>query len=258
MSKNADRYKNNQNNNNTVNFNDRRRKVKVDLDARIINLENLKDIQPLTEKQRDFFESYAGSDDTQILAYGSAGTGKSFLALYLALVDVLENKGNHKQIVILRSPLSVNHQGHLPGTLEEKEAVYERPYQDIVNWLFDHNEAYDELKKHNIIKFMSTSYIRGLTWDNTIIIADEVQNMLWEEINTIITRIGTNSRVLLLGDLKQDDIKVAKRNQATGMIRLIEVCKAMKRFDLVEFGRDDIVRSELVKSWIIACELTPE
>lgn len=105
---------------------------------------------------------------------------------------------------------------------------------------------------------MSTSYIRGLTWDDTIIIADEVQNMLWEEINTIITRIGTNSRVLLLGDLKQDDIKVAKRNQATGMVRLIKVCQAMRHFELIEFGREDIVRSELVKSWIIACELTPE
>lgn len=257
MSKNADRFKNNNNNNPSSGVNERRRKVKADLDTRIINLENLKTIEPLTNKQEDFFHSFVSSNETQLLAYGSAGTGKSFLALYLALVDVLEKK-QHKQIVILRSPLSVNHQGHLPGTLEEKEAVYERPYQDIVNWLFDHNEAYDELKKHQIIKFMSTSYIRGLTWDDTIIIADEVQNMLWEEINTIITRIGTNSRVMLLGDLKQDDIKVAKRNQITGMVRLINVCRSMSRFDLIEFGREDIVRSELVKSWIIACELVAD
>ena len=231
----------------------KKKTAKRSLDTRIINENTMQQCTPLTQKQQDMFNAFLGSEN-QLLAIGSAGTGKSFIALYLALKDVLIDK-NHKRIILLRSPMSVNSQGFLPGTLEEKEAVYERPYVDIVNWLFDHNDAYSELKDAGIIQFMTTSYIRGLTWNDSIIIADEVQNMVWEEINTIATRIGSNSRILFLGDAKQDDIKVSKRYQESGIEKLLKVAYSMKQFDIIEFMPSDIVRNELVKSWIIACEL---
>lgn len=223
------------------------------LDARIINENTLQPLVPLTQKQQEMFEIFLGTEQ-QLLAIGSAGTGKTAVALYLALKDIIITK-NHKRIIILRSPMSVNSQGFLPGTLEEKEAVYERPYIDIVNWLFDHNDAYAELKEAGIIQFMTTSYIRGLTWNDSIIIADEAQNMLWEEINTIATRIGNYSRILFLGDAKQDDIKVSKRYQESGIEKLLKVSQSMKQFSVIEFMPCDIVRNDLVKSWIIACEL---
>ena len=181
-------------------------------------------------------------------------THNTFVALYMALLDVVVNK-KAKRINIIRSPLSVNHQGFLPGTLEEKEAVYERPYVDIVNFLFDNDEAYYELKRVGMINFMTTSYIRGLTWNDTIVIADEVQNMLWEEINTIATRCGPNTRLMFLGDVKQDDLTVSKRYQQSGINTMIKVATSMQSFDVVEFGPEDIVRDEFVKAWIIACEL---
>lgn len=180
-------------------------------------------------------------------------THNTYLATYLAIKDILVNK-NFKRLLILRSPLSVNHQGYLPGTLEEKEAVYERPYRDIVTDLFQNKEMYDKLKEEHIIDFQTTSYIRGLTWNDTIVVADEVQNMLWEEINTIATRIGTNSKLVFLGDLAQNDITVAKRNQHSGMEKLLMIAKRIDKFDLVKFLPEDIVRGEFVKQWIIACE----
>lgn len=231
----------------------KKKSAKRTLDARIINENTLQPLQPLTQKQQELFELFLSSDQ-QLLAIGSAGTGKTAVALYLALKDILITK-KHKRIIILRSPMSVNSQGFLPGSLEEKEAVYERPYVDIVNWLFDHNDAYSELKDAGIIQFMTTSYIRGLTWNDSIIIADEVQNMLWEEINTIATRTGNYSRLIFLGDAKQDDIKVSKRYQESGIEKLLKVAYSMKQFSVIEFMPSDIVRNELVKSWIIACEL---
>lgn len=212
---------------------------------------NMTELRPLTDRQQDLFNAF--SRDRNIIGYGSAGSGKSYLATYLAIKDILVNK-NFKRLLILRSPLSVNHQGYLPGTLEEKEAVYERPYRDIVTDLFQNKEMYDKLKEEHIIDFQTTSYIRGLTWNDTIVVADEVQNMLWEEINTIATRIGTNSKLVFLGDLAQNDITVAKRNQHSGMEKLLMIAKRIDKFDLVKFLPEDIVRGEFVKQWIIACE----
>lgn len=212
----------------------------------------LTQLQPLTDRQADFFDSF--NDGKHIIGYGSPGSGKSMVALYLALKLVLETK-KAKRVILIRSPLSVNSQGFLPGTLEEKEAVYERPYIDIVNWLTNNNEGYQKMKDAGIIQFQTTSYIRGLTWDDAIIIADETQNMLWEEINTIATRKGINSRLVFLGDLKQNDLAVvAKRNQKTGMEKLLLVAKLLKDVDMIKFLPEDIVRDEFVKEWIIACE----
>lgn len=212
----------------------------------------LTQLQPLTDRQADFFDSF--NDGKHIIGYGSSGTGKTLTALYLSIKYVLETK-KAKRVIIIRSPLSVNNQGFLPGTLEEKEAVYERPYIDIVNWLTNDNEGYQKMKDVGIIQFQTTSYIRGLTWDDSIIISDEVQNMLWEEINTIVTRKGVNSRLILIGDLKQNDLAiVAKRNQQTGMEKLLLVAKLLKDVDMIKFLPEDIVRDEFVKEWIIACE----
>ena len=180
-------------------------------------------------------------------------THNTMIALYSALVKVLVDK-SHDKVIILRSPLSVNHQGYLPGTLEEKEAVYERPYVDIVDWLMMENGAYYKLKEKNLIEFQTTSYIRGLTWDNCVVIADETQNMLWEEINTIATRKGLNTILVFLGDLKQDDLTPTKRNQQSGMSKLIHVGRICASFCMVNFTPEDIVRDEFVKEWILAVE----
>lgn len=180
-------------------------------------------------------------------------THNTMVALYSALVKVLVDK-THDKVIILRSPLSVNHQGYLPGTLEEKEAVYERPYVDIVDWLMMENGAYYKLKEKNLIEFQTTSYIRGLTWDNCVVIADETQNMLWEEINTIATRKGLNTILVFLGDLKQDDLTPTKRNQQSGMSKLIHVGRICASFCMVNFTPEDIVRDEFVKEWILAVE----
>lgn len=248
-------------NDNLVLFNNKKEQIngaatqkrqKVGVDERIINPNSFLNVEPKTEKQKQMMTAFF--ENQHIVACGSAGTGKSYIALYMALLDVVVNK-KAKRINIIRSPLSVNHQGFLPGTLEEKEAVYERPYVDIVNFLFDNDEAYYELKRVGMINFMTTSYIRGLTWNDTIVIADEVQNMLWEEINTIATRCGPNTRLMFLGDVKQDDLTVSKRYQQSGINTMIKVATSMQSFDVVEFGPEDIVRDEFVKAWIIACEL---
>lgn len=215
----------------------------------------LTQIQPLTDRQSDMFDAF--DDGNHIIGYGSSGTGKSLVAVYLALREIFHKKSKQK-IVILRSPLSVNHQGYLPGTLEEKEAVYERPYEDIVNWLMNNSEAYLKLKEAGTIKFMSTSYIRGLTWDDCIVIADETQNMLWEEINTIATRVGEDTRLIFLGDLKQNDLSIAKRNQTSGMQKLLLMGKFLPNVEMINFLPEDIVRGEFVKQWILACEAVDE
>lgn len=212
---------------------------------------SLRQIVPLTDRQEDMFVAF--ENNKHIIGYGSSGTGKTMVCVYLALRDVLINK-THDRIIIVRSPLSVNSQGHLPGTLEEKEAVFERPYKDIVNWLMDDNLAYETLKENDIISFQTTSYIRGLTWEYSIVIADETQNMLWEEINTIATRKGVETLLMFIGDLKQDDLSIAKRNHFTGMNRLLMVGQFIQDVEMINFLPEDIVRDKFVKEWILACE----
>jgi len=213
------------------------------------NIQDLKDVHPLTRSQEDLFHSWF--NDQHICAHGSAGTGKTFLALYLAMNELLTQQ--QTRVIIIRSAVSTREVGHLPGTLEEKLAAYELPYKDTMYELFGRASTYNDMKDAGMIEFMSTTFLRGLTWDNAVVVVDEGQNMTFHEINTIMTRIGTNTRIIFTGDIKQSDLGM-RRGDVSGMAKAIDVFRRMEKFDCIEFNRHDIVRSEFVKSWIVASE----
>jgi phosphate starvation-inducible protein PhoH len=213
---------------------------------------DLKIVRPLTENQHDMFRQYFQGDN--IVAFGSAGTGKSFLALYLALCDILDGNKPQERIIIVRSAVTTRELGFMPGSLDEKIALFETPYKDILQELFGRINTYENMKEADLIRFTVTSYIRGITWDNAVIIVDEGQNMTDHEIHSIMTRVGTNSRVVFTGDLAQNDLVSGKRAEKSGMKRLLKVIERMPEFSTVCFTTEDIVRSDFVKSWIVASE----
>lgn len=203
-------------------------------------------IKPLTENQQTLFNLY--EEDKHIIAYGSAGTGKNFCFLYLGLKDILA--GNYQKIVIIRSVASCRDIGFLPGTEKDKLAVYEAPYRAIVNQLFNRDDAYDILKQKNIISFESTSFLRGLTYNNSILMLDEAANLTLHEASTVYTRVGLNTKLLVSGDVNQCDLNVKK--EISGFSDIIRISKNMTSFGCVEFGIEDIVRSSFVKDFLIA------
>lgn len=212
----------------------------------------MKKITPMTETQKDLFQQYKAGK--HIANIGSAGTGKTYVSLYLALEDVLE-KDEYEKIIIIRSAVQSREQGFMPGSLTEKMGYYETPYQDIVNDLFGRGDGYQIMKQKGMIQFMSTSFVRGLTFDNSIIIVDECQNMTYQELDTIITRVGESSKIVFCGDMKQDDLKISKhRADVSGLHDFIRVIKKLSAFAVNEFTTEDIVRSGLVKQYIIAKE----
>jgi predicted ribonuclease YlaK len=214
----------------------------------------MKRVNPLTENQCKTFDSY--EQGKNLLLVGSAGTGKTYVALYLALKDVLE-KNIYKEVIIVRSTVQSREQGHMPGDEKQKAAHFEAPYVDIVNDLFERGDAYQIMKQKNMIKFMSTSFIRGLTFDNALIIVDEMQNLTYGEGRTILTRVGNDSRIILCGDTKQNDLIYSKnRADISGLAQLKRVIDHMEGdcFDTIEFSVEDIVRSGFVKQFIIAEE----
>jgi phosphate starvation-inducible protein PhoH len=210
---------------------------------------NLREISPLTKNQESAF--YANGSGKHLLLYGVAGSGKTFLGSYFALNDLLQ--GNAKRIIIIRSAVTTRDQGFLPGTLQEKMAMYEAPYREIFAELCGgRRDVYDLLKKREYLEFMSTSFLRGITFDDAIIIVDEVQNCTMHEIDSILTRVGKNTRVILCGDHRQDDLKMTgKKTQESGVRNLVNIARAMPSFALIEFSVDDIVRSGFVRDYII-------
>jgi len=204
---------------------------------------DIKTIKPLTPTQEEMFQSWYSVQ--HLVAHGSAGTGKTFISTYLAIQDVLSKI--QQKIIIIRSAVPTRNVGFLPGSLEEKVAMYEQPYQDILFELIGKPSTYQDMKAAGTIEFMTTSFIRGLTWDNAIIIVEEFQNMSFHEINSVLTRVGQNSRIILAGDISQTDLFNDNGAQKTMNI----LCK-MKEFDCVKFTEHDIVRSDFVKSWITA------
>ena len=201
---------------------------------------------PLTDAQDAFFKNYEAGK-SQVLA-GSAGTGKTFMSLYKAFEEILNTKLNYRRIVIVRSAVATRDVGHLPGTLEEKQAIYEIPYIGICNELFNRGDAYGLMKKNGIIDFMLTSYVRGITLDETIVIVDEFQNLTAHEADSIITRLGKGSKIIYCGDTCQTDFT---RNGEKDIKGFIDIVSAMpKWFDINKFTTDDIVRSGIVKDYI--------
>jgi predicted ribonuclease YlaK len=219
-----------------------------------INSDYLLDIEPLTENQTKMFEEYGTGQN--IFAYGAAGTGKTFVALYLALRDVLDEKSPYEKIYIVRSLVATREIGFLPGTHEDKSSLYQIPYKNMVKYMFEMPDdpsfdmLYDNLKQQETISFWSTSFLRGSTLDNSIVIVDECQNLNFHELDSIMTRIGQDSKIMFCGDASQSDLQ--RTNERTGIIDFQRILQNMDEFSLIEFGIEDIVRSGLVKSYLIA------
>ena len=206
----------------------------------------VKPILPLTKNQERTFEAF--EEGKHILLHGSAGTGKTFIALGLALGAVSDGDAP-KPIIILRSVVPTRDMGFLPGKLSEKIAVYEEPYRGICNELTGHATGYDYLKKNNFVQFSTTSYLRGLTFRDNIVIVDEVQNMTFGEIDTVITRMGQGCRVIFCGDFNQSDLTYS--NDKRGVKDFMKILNNMGSFCSVQFCIQDIVRSGLVKEYLI-------
>jgi len=214
----------------------------------------LLDIEPITDNQKKLFDSYA--EGKHLVAYGTAGTGKTFISLYNALADVLDETTPYERIYLVRSLVSTREIGFLPGDHEDKADIYQIPYKNMVKYMFqmptdaDFEMLYGNLKAQETIKFWSTSFIRGTTLDNAIVIVDEFQNLNFHELDSIITRVGENSRIIFCGDASQSDL--VKTNDRNGIHDFLNILRKMPSFDIIEYGIDDIVRSGLVKEYIIS------
>ena len=209
---------------------------------------NLKHVNPLTENQRIAFDAF--DDGKHLMLHGMAGTGKTFLALSKTIDALMSNKGVQNKIYIVRSVVPTRDMGFLPGNQKEKMKVYEAPYYAICTELFDRSDAYEILKQKNAIEFISTSFIRGITMNNCYVIVDEVNNMTFHELDSVITRIGKGCRVLFCGDFRQSDL--TKEQERNGLKDFMKVISKLNDFVHVDFLEQDIVRSKLVKEYIIA------
>ena len=219
-----------------------------------INSEAMRDIEPLTENQKKLFESY--DEGKNLIAYGVAGTGKTFISLYKALCDVLNPDTLYEKIYIVRSLVATREIGFLPGDHEDKAFLYQIPYKNMVKYMFempteaDFEMLYGNLKAQETISFWSTSFIRGTTLDKAIVIVDEFQNLNFHELDSIMTRVGESSKIMFCGDATQSDL--IKDKERNGIADFMQILRIMSSVDVVEFGIDDIVRSGLVKEYLLA------
>lgn len=217
-----------------------------------IKLDHLKTFSPLTDNQKKLFDEYDQS--AHVLGIlGSAGTGKTFCILYKALAEVLDRTNSFKRVVIVRSCTPVKDVGFLPGSLEEKQEVYELPYKEIAATLFDRPDAYDRLKEQGYIRFISTTAIRGISIDDAIVIVDESAGLTYHELDSVITRVGYRSKIAFVGDVNQNDL-IYKKHETSGLSDFIKVLRNMDEYVEILFTVDDIVRSSVVKNYILAKE----
>jgi len=219
-----------------------------------INSKYFLDVNPITDNQDLFFKEWAA--DKNLFAYGAAGTGKTFIALYLALKDVMNEDTPYDKVYIVRSLVSTREIGFLPGTHEDKSELYQVPYKNMVRNMFQMPDQmsfdmlYDNLKAQETISFWSTSFLRGTTLDDAIVIVDECQNLNFHELDSIITRVGQDSKIVFCGDVNQSDLQ--RTNERNGILDFQRILEGMEEFSMVEFGIGDIVRSGLVKSYLIS------
>ena len=218
-----------------------------------INSEMMVDIKPLTPSQEKVFDYW--NDNKNLFMYGAAGTGKTFVALYLALNEVLKNDSPYEKVYIVRSLVSTREIGFLPGDHEDKSYLYQIPYTNMVRYMFempDDNSfemLYGNLKAQETISFWSTSFIRGTTLDRAIVIVDECQNLNFHELDSIITRVGEDTKIIFCGDANQTDL--VKTNERNGIHNFMNILRLMNEFGMVEFGVEDIVRSGLIRSYLL-------
>jgi len=215
-----------------------------------IRADDLKTFAPLTDNQKLFFDAYKRGDYFVAL-HGVAGTGKTFCALYKALEEVLDKSNPFNKIIVVRSAVQSREIGHLPGDVSEKMDIYQQPYRQICDTLFSRKDAWDRLEEQGHVEFISTSFIRGMSFDDAIIIVDEMQNLTFEEIDTVMTRVGYRSKILWCGDYRQTDLN-KKKNDMSGILKFFDIAYHMNAFTKIEFTPDDIVRSSLVKDYILA------
>ena len=216
-----------------------------------IRIDDLITIDPITERQRAAFDAWRDGDNMALV--GTAGTGKTFLALYLALEEVMEKSSPYETVKIIRSVVPTRDVGYLPGTIEEKRNAYTGPYRAITSELFDGDPgAYDKLVHNKYISFESTSYIRGVTFDNSIVIVDEMQNLNFHELDSVMTRIGHCSKIIFCGDYYQSDFR--SENDKRGINTFLQIVEQLKHFSVISFNWEDIVRSGLVRDYIMTKE----
>ena len=215
------------------------------------NFNDMFEFEPQTTNQRIAYDAW--DDDDNLVLTGSAGTGKTFVAMYLAIEAVLTKETPYDRVVIVRSVVPTRDMGFLPGTIEEKKEVFETPYKAICNELFGDVNIYDRMIANNQLQFTTTSFIRGLTIDNAVVIVDEMQNLNFHELDSVITRVGTNCRVIFSGDYLQSDFKdPAERD---GIQRFLRVMEQLKNFSVITFGWQDIVRSDFLRDYIMTKEM---
>lgn len=217
-----------------------------------VRIDHLSTFQALTDNQEKFFDIYRGGGYF-IGLFGQPGVGKQFLALYRAIEEVLSKDNPFKEVVIVRQTVQTREIGHLPGDLEAKQEIFEMPYKEICTTLFGRKDAYERLKEQGYIRFISTTAIRGIQVDDAIIILDEQQNCGWGELSTVIQRVGSRSKIILCGDRFQQDLTKSK-NDTSGLATFLDVARSMTQYQEVVFTPDDIVRSSLVREFILACK----
>jgi predicted ribonuclease YlaK len=221
--------------------------------AKDIRIDQMVNIKPLTENQKKAFASYKNGKN--LFLYGAAGTGKTFVSLYNGLQDVLRNETPYDTVYMVRSAVPTREIGFLPGDEEDKTALFQVPYQNMVKFMFEmpgereFGTLYERLKNQGSLMFLTTSFLRGITLDNAVIIVDECQNLTFHELDTIITRVGQDSKIIFCGDFFQTDLM--KSSDKQGMVNFMKILDAMEQFDNIEFTIGDIVRSGFVKEYLI-------
>jgi phosphate starvation-inducible protein PhoH and related proteins len=216
------------------------------------SLHDVRNIKAMKEPQERAIRAYNGGYN--LVMTGCAGTGKTLIGSYLALTDIFTKDSHRNNLIIIRSAVPTRDMGFLKGDINEKEEIFEDPYRETIGYLLQKNLAYENLKESGIIQFRTTSYLRGLTWDNAVVIFDEVQNCNYEEIHTVMTRLGTNSKIIVMGDFAQNDLYRSKYD-TSGYENMMKVVAEMSdSFDVVTFTSDDVVRGDFAKAWIKASE----
>ena len=218
-----------------------------------VNMNDLVTIKPITDNQKVVFSTW--KKGLNQFLFGAAGTGKTFISLYLALQEIMDLKKPADKVILVRSLIPTREIGFLPGDEEDKAALYQVPYRNMVQFMFEmpneqaFNGLYDKLKAQGSLYFLSTSFLRGLTFDNSIIIVDECQNLNFHELDTIITRVGQDSKIVFCGDFGQTDL--VRSNEKNGLHDFMRILEEMKEFNCTEFTIGDIVRSGFVRSYLI-------
>lgn len=216
-----------------------------------VRLDDLLQFEPVTNNQEIAFKAWDEGDN--LVLSGSAGTGKTFIGMYLALEDILDKDTEYDKLFIIRSMVPTRDMGYLPGSKEEKEQAYILPYKAIANEFFGDVASYNKMVTGKQIEFMSTSFIRGSTFDNCIMLVDEMQNLTFHELDSIITRVGKHSKIIFCGDYKQSDFKY--QDEKDGIIGFLNIVEQLKNFTMVNFGWEDIVRSDFVRDYIMTKEM---